>query len=717
MPSFQAKRRIHRRLAASRSSASAEAGFLLVEVIISAMLVGMIVVATITGFNVLDRSSSEQRRRSEAAVLAAESQEQLRSDSATTLLSFKGGAHAYTATVAGTTFTITQKASFGNGSSTTGCNVGEEGSKGKGTYILISSTVTWARMTGSAVSQSSVITPPTGSALEVKVTNGASTPTSGVGVAISYTAVESTGTTTIEGTTGTSGCVLFAGIPATSAMLKVRETSGIVNKQGTLSWPEEEITLAPNVLTPHEVVLAPGGSLTATFTYLNAAKYKHKQNNPASAEIEETVTGDTFVAENAEMKLAPNFQTGSNQVAQTFTGGLFEILPGAIGSYQATATTQISAASYPKGNLFPFPAEKSWAAYAGDCTANDPEEITKALTTKVTDPAVQVHPAEATAVSVPTTYVLLNVYKKTKAEITALGTNGWKELETTTRYPVTLTNVKCEGVKPDNETAIKNEHVQGTTTGSIWGGHLEAPFQPYGEYEMCLFAGSKTYTPKTRYTNKEAAKKTEVNIYLGEPSKAEKETVRVESETKTKEKRVSEEATTRKTAETKENETQTKRETEEAPAWAKIAAEEKAEKETKEKEEATKATREATEKAEREKWLAEEKAKTISKATREAKEKTQETNRKTKETAEKTADTKRKTEETTTKTARTKQEGIRKTAEEKETTTEVARVKTEKTTREAAETTEATTKKTAETAENTEIAAREVVVESGKSSC
>ena len=763
MPSFQAKRWIHRRLAASRSSASAEAGFLLVEVIISAMLVGMIVVATITGFNVLDRSSSEQRRRSEAAVLAAESQEQLRSDSATTLLSFKGGVHAYTTTVAGTTFTVTQKASFGNGSSTTGCNVGEEGSKGKGTYILISSSVTWARMTGNAVTQSSVITPPTGSALEVKVTNGASTPTSGVGVAISYTAVESTGTTTIEGTTGSSGCVLFAGIPATSAKLKVRETSGIVNKQGTLSWPEEEITLAPNVLTPHEVVLAPGGSLTASFTYLNAAKYKHKQNNPGLAEIEETVTGDTFVAENAEMKLAPNFQTGSNQVAQNFPGGLFEILPGATGSYKATATTQISAVKYPKGNLFPFPAEKSWAVYAGDCAANDPEELTKTLGTKVTDPAAQVHPAEATGVSVPTTYVQLNVYKKSQAEVAALGAKAWEALETTTGYPVTLTNVKCEGVKPDNETAINNAHVQSTTTGSVWGGHLEAAFQPFGEYELCLFAGGKTYTVK-KYSNLEAATKVTRNIYLGELSKLEKETTRIKTEgevktareatetttrqtaetkeAETQSKREATEASARKAAETKEAETQSKREATEAPAWAKIAAEEKAEKETKEKEEATKATRLSTEAAERAQWTKEYNEHKIgypSLSQKNAKEATQATNRSTKEAAEKTADNKRKTEESNTKTARTNQETTRKNAETSEAATETARIAAEATARKNAEKTEATTeatrikteettRKTAETKETetrtkaieketTELAAKEVTVESGQSSC
>jgi Tfp pilus assembly protein PilV len=715
-----------------------EDGFLLIEVMVSAVLVGLIVIATLTGFDVVGRSSAEQRRHNVAAVLASQSQEQLRSDPASTLLSFKNSEHTYTTTVGGTLFAVAQKASFGNGGTQTGCSATEEGAKGKGTYILVSTSVTWSHMVGKPVTASSLITPPIGSALEVEVNDGGSTPTAGVKILVSYTAVEATGTTTLQATTGSAGCVLFAGIPATKAVMRVEESPGIVNKAGTLSWPEEEVTLAPNVLTTHEVVLAPGGALQAEFDYENSATYKHKQNNPASAEITEEVKGDTFVASNVEMGVLPNFQTGSNQDLQNFPGQLFELLPGAAGTYEHKANTQKEPLEYPQGNLFPFPPEKTWSVYAGDCTANSPEALTSG-TTKLKNAKLLVSPGATTSVVVPMTYVQLNVYSKSQALIEAAKTEAYKSLESTNSYPVTITNTKCAGVTPDNETTLNVKHVQNTTTGPVWGGHLEDPFQPFGEYELCLYAAGKTYTFAKPYSNLVPATKTVRNVYLGEASHAEKEATRTAKEAETKKARETTEETTRKTAETKEEATQTKREgeeatartkreTEETPGRVKREKEEKTEKETKEKEEATEEARETKEETERNTWKTEEKNKKISKSQREAKEATQTTNRKAAEKTEKTAHEKREKEEATTKTVRTTEETKRKSAEATEETkrksaeatektTETTRLSSESTTKKSAETTEASAKKTAETAETAELAAKEDTIESGKTSC
>ncbi len=149
---------------------------MLMEVVISALLVGLIVVATFTGFDVVNRVTAEQRRHNEAALLAAQSQEQLRSNPATTLDTLESEPHVYTRTVGGTVFTITQQAQPVNATGTaTGCNATETKSK-TSTNILITSTVTWPTLKASkrpAVEQSSIITPPTGSALEVDITNGA----------------------------------------------------------------------------------------------------------------------------------------------------------------------------------------------------------------------------------------------------------------------------------------------------------------------------------------------------------------------------------------------------------------------------------------------------------------------------------------------------------------------------------------------------------------
>jgi type II secretory pathway pseudopilin PulG len=667
------------RPAALHARVSSQDGFLLIEVLISTLLVGVMVIATYNGLDSINRSTAEQRRHNEAAELAIQSQEQLRSDTATALLALPSAGHSYTVTVSGTQYTITQKASYGNGGEQTGCNASEKkGSGAKGTYILIGSSVTWPHAKA-PVTESSIITPPTGSALKVNVTNGGETPTAGVPIAVTYTPVGTESPTTIEATTGSSGCALFAGIPATSATVEAKETQGIVTKWGSLYLPSTEVTLAPNVLTELPLTLAPGGRLQAEFRWGGATEYTHKGNGGVST-VTQKVTGDTFVAFNVNMKEAPKFETGSNQNTFTMSGNLYEVLPDtAGGAYEATSTTPQEPIKYPQGNLFPFPtSENSWTVYAGDCTYNNPKEVTEVAKTTVVNPANKEVLAGASAtVAVPVTYVELNVYhKKTQAEIKALGSEAWKWLETTNPYPVTLTNKKCAGVKPDNETVLKTQHTQLTTTGTVWGGHLETPFQPFGEYELCLYAAGKTYTVKP-YVNVSATSSVTRNIYLEELSNKEKEAARKTSEAATK----------------------AAREASEAPAREKREKEEKTEKETKAAEEAAKSTRLATEASEKAAWEREVRLNGKSASTKERedreKESAQATKRAAAEEAEHTAETKRKAEETATAAIKT----------------------SETTTRTAAETTEKTAETTAIAAENKEISEKEVTVESGKTSC
>src|SRR5271165_6538171 len=88
----------------SQHSFGSQDGFLLIEVMISALLVALVVVATFNGFDLVNRTDANQRDRSEAYLLAAESQEQLRSEPASALetLAEKGSSgHAYTSKVNG----------------------------------------------------------------------------------------------------------------------------------------------------------------------------------------------------------------------------------------------------------------------------------------------------------------------------------------------------------------------------------------------------------------------------------------------------------------------------------------------------------------------------------------------------------------------------------------------------------------------------------------
>ncbi len=714
MPSSQAKRWLQRRIRAGRSAASAEDGFLLLEVIISAVLVGFIVIATFTGFGVANRTSASERNHNEAAVLAAESQEQLRSESAIGLHELAEGAKTFTRSVGHTTFKITQKASPGNGAGQTGCVSAETGGKGKGVYFLISSTVEWERMVGKPVVESSIVTPPTGSALEVEVSNG-ELPTSGVSVSVSYTPTETTGTTTLEGTTGAQGCVLFAGLPTTSALVEVKETKGIVNAHGTLTWPTKTVTLAPNIVTPDPVELAPAGSIEALFRFNKSTgtTYSHK-NNAGTKEVVESVKGDTFVAYNPKMGLEPFFETGGNSALAKFgSGGLYEmILVSPLGTYGATASSPKEFTSnYPNGNLFPFPTatEGKWTAYAGDCTANNPK------TYGVTPLSAAVTGGATSKIEVPVAYDQLEVFQGTA---TVPGS-----LETTNSQLVTITNKGCKGVTPNNGTALDITHTQGTTVGGEWGGHLEVPFQPFGELELCLLAEPKpgvkhAYTLKEPLVNKSTTEKVTRKIYLGESSSQEIETTRVTSETATETKRIEKEAATRAPLETKEAETKTKREGTESTT--RKTAETK-EAETKTKREATEATSkkaaEATEEANRKKWKEEKEKGIISTTTYNNKISAQTTERTNREKTEATTKKNAETSEATTKATRESAEATtRKTEETKEASTKSTREATEATTRKSEETKEATARKTAETKEKETLNAKEVVVET-KSSC
>ncbi|HEV3284525.1 MAG TPA: hypothetical protein VG010_09985, partial [Solirubrobacteraceae bacterium] len=68
---------------------------MLIEVIVSTLMIALIVVATLTGFDVFNRATAEERRHAEATLLAAQSQEYLRSDPGSALLSLETVAHVY----------------------------------------------------------------------------------------------------------------------------------------------------------------------------------------------------------------------------------------------------------------------------------------------------------------------------------------------------------------------------------------------------------------------------------------------------------------------------------------------------------------------------------------------------------------------------------------------------------------------------------------------
>jgi Tfp pilus assembly protein PilV len=686
------------------SNARDEDGFLLIEVMISALMVALIVVATFNGFDVASKAVTDQRSRDQATLLAAQSQEQLRSEPATALDALEGTPHKYTKTIGGTTYTITQEAKpVGSEGNTTGCSVTETKAQTAANF-QVTSTVTWPAQVKAerpGVIEAGVVTPPTGSGIEVDVINGSGAGVEGVTARASFEPTESGTYNSVEGTTNNKGCVVLTGIQATKATVEIVPRTGFVTPSGALTVPSKVLTIAPSITTHYEVQYAEAGRIAAHFTYGG-----------------KEVKSDTFVASNSgKMQVAPEYEVGS-----TFFNsceGSEELSKAATGTYLTTAETA-ACSRYPRGDLFPFSA--AWIVYGGDCEANKDSEG---------EATVVVKSGETVSVKVPMSYTKLTAYK---------GIEASGETESRALGKVKITNSGCASAQiPNNSWGFAYTHEQPKT---LAGGALEFPYQPFGAFQLCVVDpyNEKTYTRS--FTNSTTAGSTP-NIYLGQKTSAEQAALRTSE--KTTEETLNNEESAAKTAkearaseETAAKTAKEKRATEETSAKT---AKEKREKEeteattaktkrTTEETEATKARekREKEEKEAREKWSKEEKEGKISKATRESKEATQTTTRKAKEAEEKTAKEKRATEETAATKAKEKratEETEATTAKSKRATeeTEAAKAKEarekaeakapgEKTEREAAKTAASNAKKATEKEEATENAGG-VTVEKG----
>ncbi len=491
--------RIHARVGHAHSGLAAQDGVSLIEVMVSALMVGFIVIATVTGFNAANHTTADERTHDQAAQLAAQSLEEMRSDSAATLDTIEGSAnaHVYTQTIGGQKYTITQSDEWiPDNNPNANCSASsKEHSNQAGNYLRIATSVDWHQLeieNRPPLRQYSIITPPDGSGLEVDVVNGRTPeqPVAGVTVVAGEA----------EATTGEAGCAILGGIPATKITVEAFKV-GDVTEAGAVKNISPELAIAPNVTTHKEVVLNTGSHITAEFMHGS-----------------EKVKSDTIVAYNPKMNLAPDFEVGSDRWGSfTSETGEYDALLGEAPStevpepYRTTATTPVSPTYYPTGDLFPF--EKGpWEVYAGDCPANNPAEIDPSQISE-SSISVALEPGEDPAIKVPTSEVQFIIYKGTKSANSA---------ESTIR-PVKITNTECLKTKekeetknkaiylPNNAAKYSVIHTQNTTAAD----KLEFPDQPFGKFTLCVWNNETKRTYTTTYTDEKVLGPT-INLYMGE---------------------------------------------------------------------------------------------------------------------------------------------------------------------------------------------------------
>jgi Tfp pilus assembly protein PilV len=325
--------RVHGRLLPARRSLAAEAGDTLIEVVVSALLLAVIVVGTLTGLNSANRASSLDRARSQANVLAQQDEDQLRSEPISKLseLSETHEAVLHEVDAGGTKYTISSTAKYvADATATASCTSTSE----KADYIQTASKVTWSSLgTGKPVVETGIISPPADSALIVQVT-GAS------GEAQPNMDVTATGPTNISTTTSTDGCAILAVLPGEYKLNVDKPGYDYVDPNGYENSDEDPAIDSSLYVVAETTVkkgyeFAPAGALEVSF-----------ENSSTKA----PTVGDSFVAGNTTM----------NPAFRTF---------GTVGTYKAEVTS-------PK-TLFPFASSK-YSVYAGTCEADNPHVVNSA---------------------------------------------------------------------------------------------------------------------------------------------------------------------------------------------------------------------------------------------------------------------------------------------------------------------------------------------------
>ncbi len=306
-------------------AASNQDGFVLIEILVSALVLAIAAAGVFTLLSSTTRSAAQARNRTQAYAVAEEDQTRLRS---MRLSELNGLNQETTVPVNGTPYKVISKGAFVNAkSTTTSCTE----PKASADYVRVSSSVTWPTMgSQSAVLIGSIISPSNGSldpqhgGLTVTVTNAAEVPIPGV-------RIEGTGPGAFVGTTDSTGCVIFADLPEGNyTVTPSGVAAGLIDKDGKAPG-SVTIGVVKETTTPLGLRYdQPGAIREVVFETRNA------EGTPIRSSV------DSIVVANAGMTTAKVF-----------------------GSPGGTRNTAIGGSS-----LFPFTTPDT--VYAGSCSGDNP---------------------------------------------------------------------------------------------------------------------------------------------------------------------------------------------------------------------------------------------------------------------------------------------------------------------------------------------------------
>jgi type II secretory pathway pseudopilin PulG len=311
---------------------SDQEGFIIIEVLVSAIILALVAGAVLTLITATTRSAASQRDRATAYDLAQADQARLRTMQIPTLNNLDQlneqlpSLHQKGTTLGGTTYNVESKAVFvNNRAGGVSCTAENDSAD----YIQLTSTVTSPAL-NSPVTIQSVVSPETGSldpthgTLAVEAENAAGQPISGVAVHLAGTAYGRT--------TETQGCANFADLPAGRYTVVYEAGPSLVNPNGETKETKEVVVSAGSTPERSFGKFDLPGTIEPEFVYV------------------EPVTGVLRPAPVDSMLAVP--QTGGSPRAFGKVGGE-------------------RAAKLIGNTLYPFKGV-NYTVYAGSCSSNNP---------------------------------------------------------------------------------------------------------------------------------------------------------------------------------------------------------------------------------------------------------------------------------------------------------------------------------------------------------
>ena len=405
-----------------------EAGFILIEVLISALLIAITAGAVLGLISATTRSAANQRAHSVAYAVGQEDQARLRSMRISSLNRLD---QENPVEVDGVRYMVRSQGVFvSNATGSVSCT----GEVSPADYVQITSTVSGGDME-KPVSLASIVAPsngsldPTHGTLSVKAANAAGQPLAGV-------FINGSGTSTFSGSTDSTGCANFADLPSGNYSVTT-SAGGMINMNGETS-------------TTIERGVPSSGTQIVSLAYDQAGRLEPEF-------VYRVGSTTNFLPARADSIELYNSEGGTSTAKMYGTPG-------------GTRTATVQA-----GTLFPFKAK--YTVYGGGCETNNPDPAETLPANRPAMAFVNVPPGGTAKPQIQLPALNLTVTYNGSPISGA-------------RVTITDTNTGCKylgnAIKRAYSTNASGQQIASTTEPVV------EPGLPWGKYKVCASAKVKT---------------------------------------------------------------------------------------------------------------------------------------------------------------------------------------------------------------------------------